>query len=225
MPALLRFPDAAGATDLLTFAGRTTALGSDAAIRLQARAGILAATAAVLAPDSAGAAPTVLALRAMRVDPDLECDLVVTAAGLAPSESSERAVTLPETAVTAPWAGLSPPRSGWREAGRMPAAALQSAAAVGAAQVAAMLPADPGEAVVHAARTAVWGEPDPALANLPRGVAFAAHQLGFAPDPDETAVIRENAGWTRVSLRRGDVLVRRTVRFGLTPVRGTGGGR
>lgn len=225
MPALLRFPDVAGATDLLTFAGRTASLGSDAAIRLQARAGVLAVTTAVLAPDSAGAAPTVLALRAMRVDPELECDLVVTAASLAPSESSEDAVTLPETAVTAPWAGLSPPRRGWRESGRVPARALQAAAAAGAEQVAAMLPADPGEAVVATARAAVWGEPDPTLGDLPRGVAFAAHQLGFAPDADEEAVIRENAGWMRVTLRRGDVLVRRTVRFGLTPVRGTGGGR
>jgi len=222
---LLRFPAPAGATDLLTFAGRAAALGSDAAIRLQARGGILAVTTAVLAPDTGGSAPTVLALRAMRVDPDVECDLVVLAAALGSSASSQAAVTLPDTAVTAPWAGLSPPRSGWRESGRVRAAALQAAAAAGAGQVAAMLPADPGEALVRAARVTVWGEADPALAELPRGVAFAAQQLGFARDPDEDAIIRENSGWTRVSLHRGDVLVRRTVRLGLTPVRGTGGGR
>lgn len=222
---LLRFPDAAGATDLLTFAGRAASLGTDSAIRLQARAGILAATVAVLSPDTAGTAPTVLALRAMHVDPDLVCDLVVIAAALGVSPSSPAAVTLPDTAVTAPWAGLSPPRSGWHESGRIRAAALQAAAAAGAGLVAAMLPADPGEALVRTARAAVWGEPDPTLAGLPRGVAFAAHQLGFLRDPDEVAIVRENAGWTRVSLRRGDALVRPTVRIGLTPVRGTGGGR
>ena len=51
--------------------------------------------------------------------------------------------------------------------------------------------------------------------------AFAAFALGFIAG-EEQALIRRNGPWTRVSLSRGHVLVRGTVRNGLTAVRTTG---
>ena len=53
------------------------------------------------------------------------------------------------------------------------------------------------------------------------GLAFAAFALGFIAG-EEQALIRRNGPWTRVSLSRGHVLVRGTVRNGLTAVRTTG---
>ena len=74
---------------------------------------------------------------------------------------------------------------------------------------------------MHAVRASIWGAPDEDLAGLPLGVAFAAFALGFNAG-EEQAVIRRTGPWTRVSLSRGHVLVRDTVRSGLTAVRTTG---
>ena len=74
---------------------------------------------------------------------------------------------------------------------------------------------------MHAVRAAIWGAADEPLAGLPLGVAFAAFALGFIAG-EEQAVVRRNGPWTRVSLARGHVLARGTVRSGLTAVRATG---
>lgn len=93
------FPDADAAADALTFAGRTARLG-DGAVRLQGANGTLAMTSAPLAPRGLlDPTPTVLALRALPVDPELECDVVVEASALRASADDPRAVELPETAV------------------------------------------------------------------------------------------------------------------------------
>jgi hypothetical protein len=67
----------------------------------------------------------------------------------------------------------------------------------------------------------VWGAADDALSGLPLGVAFAAFALGFIAGEEE-ARVRSAAAWTRITLDRGHVLVRRPGRMGLTEVRETG---
>jgi hypothetical protein len=221
MPTRLLFPDPEAATDALTFAGRAGALGGDTAVRLRARHGTLVMTTAVLAPRTLlEEIPTILGMRALPVDPELECDLTVAAPGLVGTEDT-CALALPETSVTAPWAGISPPRGGWELQSELAASVLAARAQWGMAAVAHELPVDPGEDVVRSVRAHVWGEPDDELDGLPRGVAFAGTALGFVHG-DEKAQVRSAPGWTRVSLRRGHVLVRRAVRAGLTPVRSTG---
>ena len=219
MPHELRFPDVPTASDALVFAQRAARLG-DGAVRLRAQDGLLVMTSAPLAPRTLlEATPTILGMRIIAVDPEVVCDLVVDASTL--RASGETHLALPDSAVTAPWAGISPPRSGWEASGETAAARLASRAQWGIAAVAEAVPTDAGDDVVHAVRASIWGAPDEDLAGLPLGVAFAAFALGFIAG-EEQAVIRRTGPWTRVSLSRGHVLVRNTVRSGLTAVRTTG---
>ncbi len=183
---------------------------------------MLALSCAPLAPQTLlDTTPTVVGMRIVAVDPELVCDLVIEADRLAPDSDDDRALRLPETAVTAPWAGISPPRSGWEQTGTLSAAALASRAQWGIADVAQRVPTSAGEDVVRALQADVWGPADPELHDLPRGVAFAAFALGFIAG-EEQATVRRSGPWTRVTLARGHVLSRDTVRSGLTAVRSTG---
>ncbi len=221
MSSRLQFPDADAAADALTFARRATAIDADASVRLVGGSGALVMTAGVLSARSLlEAMPTVIAMRVLPVDPELECDLTVTATGLVATPIPTE-VGLPDTAVRAAWAGVSPPRAGWTREGAIASAVLASRAQWGMAAVAHELPTDPGEDVVRAVRSRIWGEPDPELRDLARGVAFAAVSMGFVHGEEDAPVLAA-PGWTRVTLRRGHVLVRQPVRQGLTAVRTTG---
>lgn len=221
MPERLVFTDPDAASDLLTFASRSARMG-DGGVRLQARAGTLAMTTAALAPQGLlDRTPTVLGMRAIPIDPEIECDLVVAASALSRGDD-DRQVLLPETALAPAWAGISPPRAGWTAAERgIPASVLASRAQYGIASVATRVPTDAGEDAVRLVRADVWGMPDDDLLGLPLGAAFAAFGLGFIGG-DETAALRRHEGWSRLTLRRGHVLVRMPRRSGLTPVRATG---
>lgn len=218
MPEHLPFGDERAALDALTFARRAERLG-DGTVRLRASGGVLDLTTAPLSPQGLlDETPTVLGMRTAAVDPEVECDLVVQAAGLAVAGS---ALALPDVATTASWAGISPPRGGWTPTGAIAAATLAARAQWGIAAIAESLPDDPGAEVVARVRAEVWGADDDELDGLPRGAAFAAFALGFIAG-DETARTFASGTWTRLTLVRGHVLVRRTVRVGLTPVRSTG---
>jgi hypothetical protein len=221
MSERLLFPDAHTAADAVTFAGRAARLG-DGAMRLQGSGGTLAMTAAPLAPRGLlDSTPTVLVLRAVPVDAELVCDLVVEASALKLAPDNASAVVLPSTALSPAWAGIAPPRSGWAAETALLAADLASSAQWGIAAVAESMPADAGEDIVRVVRASVWGESDAALDGLPRGTAFAAFAMGFIVG--EESARRFRAGqWTRLTLDRGHVLVRGPVRTGLTEIRTTG---
>ncbi|MEV8272594.1 hypothetical protein [Microbacterium sp. NPDC077184] len=221
MSPRLMFPDPLAVADVLTFSGRAAALG-DGNVRLKAENGVLVLSSAPLAPRTLlDTTPTVLGMRAVEVDAELVCDLVVDAAALAADAGDSRAIVLPETARTAPWAGISAPAGGWTRIGALPASVLAARAQWGIAAVAESMPADPGEDIVHTVRAAVWGESDTALLDVARGCAFAAFALGFIAGEEEVAV-RTAGPWTRLSFARGHVLVRGSRPPGLGPVRSTG---
>jgi hypothetical protein len=221
MSPRLIFPDAAAAADALTFAGRTARVG-DGAVRLSASGGTLTMTSAPFAPRGLlDVTPTVLAMRALPVDPELVCDLVIEASALAGADDSAAQLELPETALSPAWAGVSPPRGGWEQTGTVAASVLAARAQWGIATVTEALPLNPGEDAVRAVRATVWGARDDALGDLPLGTAFAAFTLGFIVGEEEAAV-RTSGAWTRVSLRRGHVIVRGPARMGMSPVRETG---
>ncbi|SFS06095.1 hypothetical protein SAMN04487846_2063 [Microbacterium sp. cf046] len=221
MSQRLIFADAAAAADALTFAGRSVRVG-DGAIRLRAAGGTLTMTSAPFAPRGLlDATPTVLAMRALPVDPELECDLVVEASGLVGVSDHSAQLQLPETALSPAWAAVSPPRGGWVSTGSLAASVLAARAQWGISAVAESIPQNPGEDAVRAVRAAVWGVPDDALGGLPLGVAFAAFTLGFIVG-EEDAPVRTSGSWTRVTLRRGHIIVRGPARVGLTAVRQTG---
>ncbi|WJL95728.1 hypothetical protein QSU92_00360 [Microbacterium sp. ET2] len=221
MPERLLLADRDAAADALTFAGRAARLG-DGAVRLRSSAGTLTMWAAVLAPRGLfDSTPTILGMRAVRADPELECDLVVDATALTADADDDTALALPETALAPSWAGISPPQTGWVPGEEIAASELASRAQWGMAAVANKLPADAGDDVVRVVRSDVWGAPAEELADLPLGVAFAAFGLGFIGG-EETVRLFTAPSWTRLSLRRGHVLVRRPPREGLTAVRPTG---
>lgn len=220
MSSRLLFPDPPSAADALTFASRAARLG-DGTVRLKAERGVLALTSAPLAPASLlDETPTILGMRFLSVDPELVCDVVVDASTLT-ADADRQAVVLPDTAVSAAWAGISPPRAGWEHDGEIEAATLATRAQWGIASVAQTVPAAAGEDLVRTVRASVWGEPDEELRGLPLGVAFAAFALGFIGG-EEHATVKRSGPWARLSLARGHVLTRSTVRSGMTAVRSTG---
>ena len=221
MSPRLLLADPESAADALTFAGRAARFTVEG-VRLQASGGILAMTAAPLAPRGFGdPTPTVLALRSLNADPELVCDLVVEASALSANADDPRALTLPETALSPAWAGITPPRSGWDARPGIEASTLAAKAQGGIARVADTVPTDAGEDVVRTVRAAVWGAPDDELGGLPLGVAFAALSLGFISG-GETAREAHSRPWSAREHPRGHVLVRGPVATGLTPVRRTG---
>lgn len=221
MSPRLLLADPATAADAVTFAGRAARF-TDEGVRLQASGGVLAMTAAPLAPRGLGdSTPTVLALRTLAADPELVCDLVVEASALSAAPDDASALVLPETALSPSWAGIAPPRAGWTQRDDVEASALAAKAQGGIARVADTVPTDAGEDAVRAVRAAVWGASDEELGGLPLGAAFAALSMGFISG-GESARVFVSGPWTRVSLQRGHVLVRGPVAVGLTPVRRTG---
>lgn len=220
MQPRLILADADTARDVLTFFGRATLI-SDDGVRMQGDQGVLAISAAALAPQGLfDQTPTVLAMRVVHVDPELQCDIVVDELSAA---DDERMLTLPETGRSPAWAGVAPPRGGWERIGALDASMIAQRAQWGISAVARGNTPGAGEEAVRALRAAIWGEPDEDLAGLPRGVAFAAHAFGFISG-DESVPITASGRWTRLGFRRGHVLTRGPMATGLTAVRGTGAG-
>lgn len=213
---MLADPDTA--RDVLTFVGRAGQV-SDGGVRLQGSGGVLALTAAALVPHGLlDSTPTILAMRIVQADPELECDIVV---GELSGSDDDRMLELPETGLSPTWAGVAPPRGGWERRGAVDAATLAQQAQWGISAVARGMTPGAGEDAVRALRAAIWSAPEEELAGLPRGVAFAAHAFGFISG-EESVPVTVSGRWTRLGLRRGHVLMRGPAASGLTPVRSTG---
>jgi len=115
MSQRLIFADAPAAADALTFAGRSARVG-DGAVRLSASGGTLMMTSAPFAPRGLfDSTPTVLAMRALPVDPELVCDLVVEATALARADDSAVSGSSSSSALSsARWVGAGGERRGIR---------------------------------------------------------------------------------------------------------------
>jgi hypothetical protein len=83
------------------------------------------------------------------------------------------------------------------------------AARAGIEEIATTLPAGTGDHLVQHTRAEVWSRPLNQLDYVPAGAAFAAFSLGFLADPAEPVAVYETGPWTRLTLRRGHVLIRR----------------
>ncbi|HWL01421.1 MAG TPA: hypothetical protein VNQ52_03505 [Microbacteriaceae bacterium] len=202
--------------DLDTFLGRAVQV-DDGSARIVAADGVLAVYVPVLFPsglldDSA----TILGLRTFALaDASAVVDSVVPMASLraraAASGGVELGVPTPVYSVT--WAGVVPPRTGWQPIGEpVSTQLLAEVAEAGIREVAAALPEHAGEAIVRQVRSMVWGEAIAGAEALPSGVALAAAALGFLPPdgaPAEEGTIHEVGPWTRLTLARGHVLVKR----------------
>lgn len=201
-PTVVLVPaDPRALADLATLVARAGRADPGGAARLLAHGTVLAVT---VSPLHGPGLPVVLGLRALALASPSRVDTTVALAALAErlARSTDALPLPPVEVLTASWAGVSPPRSGWTPLPDAPVALLRERAATGAARVAA------GEA-----RTAVWTEPLPGRTDqpdqpaLPSALAWAADVLGFLPAEGGAAASRSGA-WVRLSTARGHVLAR-----------------
>jgi len=206
--------------DFRTYLGRAGRV-EDGSVRLIAGGGVLAAYAAVLYPAGLlDESPTVLGLRTFAIPSDEVFDVVVPLGSLlrrvdsAEAESVDDlapvAVRIPLQVNSVTWAAISPPRGGWVGLESISSGLLASVAHAGIREVAEAIPDGTGEAIVHRVRSEVWGRPIRGVEHVPAGAGFAALTLGFLNETEEEAVpVYETGPWTRLSTKRGHVLVKR----------------
>lgn len=214
----LTLADSLSLGDLHTYLQRAGRV-EDGSVRLIAGSGILAVYTAILYPRGIlDESPTVLGLRTFSLFETEDFDVVVpmrslvdrivrARAELADDESRPVTMTRPPEVNTVTWAGISPPRGGWRQLGETDATTLESAARIGIAEVAEAIPTGTGEQLVQRVRSEVWGRGIEGLEYVPTGAAFAVYSLGFLGD--DPVRLFETGPWTRLTTRRGHVLVRR----------------
>lgn len=256
----LRLADRREAADLASFLGRLLRYDRAAAVRLQATPGgpdpaggrvlavfgrlplggsgvVAVRTARLAAPaqhPGRGGHP-VQAEPSGEREPVERLDATVAAGQLLEALDEEAAVLALPPAVTGPaWAGLLPPRGGWRPLGSVEGAAVAAAVARAVAEFRtrseAMEPQLRTRAALDALADEIWSRPlglvaraaeAPEPAKLPLRAAHAAQVLGFLRPGAELAVFSAG-GWLRLSGPLGSVAVRRTGApgsgLGLTPL-------
>ncbi|WP_394552311.1 hypothetical protein ACDF64_15785 [Agromyces sp. MMS24-JH15] len=203
--------------DLHTYLQRAGRV-EDGSVRLIAGSGILAVYSAILYPRGIlDETPTVLGLRTFALVDTEDFDSVVPMRSLVDriarartevGDDESRPVTMsrPHEVSTVTWAGISPPRGGWRALSQTEASVLETAARTGIEEIAQAIPTGTGEQLVQRVRSEIWGRGIEGLEYVPAGAAFAAYSLGFLGE-DPISVF-ETGPWTRLSSRRGHVLIR-----------------
>lgn len=205
--------------DLHVFLGRAMRV-EDGSVRLIAGSGVLAVYVPVLLPAGLlDESPTVLGLRTFALTSQDDFDVVVPVRSLLARVEGQLAastadvgepvvVRLPMEVNTVTWTSISPPRGGWHPMPTTEWNVLDAVAKAGIEEVAGAVPDGAGEQIVHRVRTEVWGRPIDGMEHVPAGAAFAAFSLGFLGEGDSVSVY-ESGPWTRVTTKRGHVLVKR----------------
>lgn len=213
--------DSLAVADLQTYLSRAARV-EEGSVRLIAGSGVLAVYTAILYPRGLlDQTPTVLGLRTFATDDEVAFDAVVPIRSLLDRlarvrEAAEAddapagpvGVRLPLEVSTVTWAGISPPRGGWRPVGETTYELMEATARAGIAEIADALPEGTGEQLVQRVRAEVWGRPIDGLEYVPAGASFAAESLGFL-DSEEPVTVLETGTWTRLTTQRGHTLIKR----------------
>jgi hypothetical protein len=220
MSKIFSLGDSLALGDLHVFLGRAAQV-DDGSVRLIAGSGVLAVYVAVLHPAGLlDESPTVLGLRTFALANQEAFDVVVPVRSLlmrvegllesaaAADPTDPIVVNLPMEVNTVTWAAISPPRGGWSALPTTQWNVLDAAARAGIAEVATAIPSGTGEQIVHRVRTEIWSRPIDGLDFVPAGAAFAAFSLGFLSEGDAISIY-ESGPWTRLTTKRGHVLVKR----------------
>ncbi|AJT67017.1 hypothetical protein [Streptomyces chattanoogensis] len=235
----LRLADAGEAADLAAFLARLIHYDRAAAVRLQAGSGVLAVF---------GRPPSfeVLAIRTARLaDDSITLDVTVSAGELLEGveASAEGVLSVPAPVTGPPWAGVLPPRGGWRRVPGLPdpEAVLRTVAGAVAefrARDAELPPQHRTRAARDRIGREIWSR-TLGDTHLPLRAAHAAQSLGFlrparsaalagapphrahAPQPGHQQLsLLAAAGWLRLSTPYGSVAVRTGGPEGLTGLSG-----
>ncbi len=214
--------DSVARRDIHVFLGRALRV-DDGSVRLIAGSGVLAVYVPVLLPMGLlDETATVLGLRTFAVTGHEDFDIVVPVRSLLARVEGQLdastadvgepvQVTAPMQVNTVTWTSIAPPRGGWHALPGLDSSLLEGAARAGIDEVAAAIPTGTGEQLVRRVRSEVWGRPIAnGLEHIPAGAGFAAMSLGFLGDADgDTVAVYESGPWTRLTTKRGHVLVKR----------------
>ncbi|GAA2420758.1 hypothetical protein [Streptomyces glaucus] len=209
---VLHLADEGEAADLAAFLSRLLHYDRSAAVRLQAAGTALAVF---------GRPPSfeVLAIRAVRLAKPYENGLDVTldvtvSAGELLETVDEAAVTaaVPASVTGPPWAGLLPPRGGWRAEPGLPAPdALRAlvAAAVGEfrSRTQELPPEGRTRAELDRIGREIWSR-TVGEARLPVRAVHAAQSLGFLRPGEREIGLFSSGAWLRLRTPYGSVAVR-----------------
>ncbi|MFV0135942.1 hypothetical protein ACLGIH_22465 [Streptomyces sp. HMX87] len=212
---VLHLADEGEAADLAAFLSRLLHYDRSAAVRLQAAGTALAVF---------GRPPSfeVLAIRAVRLAKpyenglDVTLDVTVSAGELLESVDEAGATAAVPGAVTGPpWAGVLPPRGGWRpEPGLPPLDALRALVAAGVAEfrrrTQELAPEARTRAELDRIGRDIWSRTVGGT-GLPVRAVHAAQSLGFLrpAGPGSTPGLFSSGAWLRLRTPYGSVAVRR----------------
>lgn len=216
--SVLHLADEQVGADLATYVGRAKRHDEDGAARLQAlptgASGVLAVWTCVLPGAGLTRSGLVLGLRTLPLaTPPEPLDAVVALASLTDrlARAGSAELSVPPTTVTASWAAVSPPRSGWEPAGSLAPGRLHDTGSAGIVEVATGTPQGAGASAVADLRARVWGRrlevtDAPQGVTVPAGAAFAMLVLGFLGE--EAVAVHVRGPWVRLTSRAGYVLAR-----------------
>ena len=209
-----KLQDRQAVEDLQAYLLRAKRLDKDGLVRFRAFGNVLAA---YVAPIFAGSlmdnGPTVLGLRTMELAEGSELDAVVPIASvldrlakLLADNPRKWVLELPDSLKT-PWAGISPPRTGWEPLVEIPEPELTQIAKDGIAEVADTIPEAVGGPIAARIRGEIWGRQMKFGSRIPTGAAFVAAGLGFLTE-NEVVQAYQAQGWVRLSSEHGHVIAK-----------------
>lgn len=207
----LHFAEAATLQDLNTYISRGRRI-NEQGIRLQAVGRVVAAWLPVMTPSTlTSQIPAVLGLRTMALaeasTADVTVELSSVSERLARMNPAETSLPLPPSRINAPWAAVTPPRSGWELMGTVRDSDLRASAEKGISEVAAAVPQSAGAHVVEQVRERVWKVP--LEHHVPAGAAFGSFSLGFLQDDvSAESTIHQHGKWVRLTSAGGFILAR-----------------
>jgi hypothetical protein len=200
--------DPATRSDLEKFLNRAKKLDSNGAVRLKAFGEVLTATVAPIYNSSIlGNDPTILGMRVAKLSEPSDGDVVASLGSILERlAGKDLELSWPPSREVVPWAGISPPQSGWEHLGEISAIEISEIAKAGIEEVAASVPQDTGANLVQRVRSNVWGRSFGEF-GLPQGVCFGLVGLGFLENGQEVKVYA-NQNWRRLSSSFGHVLTK-----------------
>lgn len=209
------------ALDLQSYLIRAKKMDQKGTVRLRAFGTLLTAYVAPLFTASIlDDGPTVLGLRTMELKEETEVNVLVPiqavldrlAFELEKPSTEKKFVFDLVSSERVPWAGVSPPRTGWVQAGFLSESLLTSTAKKGITEVAETIPESVGGPIAARIRAEVWGRAIDVDSKVPAGAAFAAAGLGFLVKDLDVPVFHSQ-GWVRLSTEFGHVLSKEAKHF------------
>lgn len=200
----LAFADPGEAAALAAFLGRLLRWDKTTAVRVQAGGGVLGVFARP-------ARFEVFAVLTARLLEPVETDVTVSAGELLEQvDEAGESAGLPAQVTGPSWAGLLPPRGGWRAVGAIPPVGVREWAAYVVrtfrTRSEELPPEERTRERVDALAEEIWEQRLPGT-QLPLRAVHAAHALGFLRG-EEAPTLYDAGGWLRLRTPYGSVIAR-----------------